>query len=99
MIAMFRQAKSFNGDISKWDVSGVEDMHGMFHHARSFGGDISTWNVSSVKDMDNMFKEAVAFTQQLCTPAWVDSTATKDQMFNGTSGSISPSTCTITTTP
>jgi surface protein len=35
---------AFNGDISKWDVSSVEDMSGMF--ARSvFNGDISQWKI------------------------------------------------------
>jgi hypothetical protein len=33
---------AYKGDISKWDVSSVEDMSGMF--ARSvFNGDISQW--------------------------------------------------------
>ncbi len=40
--------KPFNGDISKWDVSKVTDMHSMFFKA-NFNGDISKWNVSNVK--------------------------------------------------
>ena len=41
-------------NISKWDVSNVEDMCGMFKYS-NFNGDISNWNVSKVKDMSNMF--------------------------------------------
>lgn len=35
----------FNGDISKWDVSNVENMNSMFEES-SFNGDISKWDVS-----------------------------------------------------
>ena len=34
--AVFKNADAFNGDISKWDVSGVTDMY------------YSTWNDSSI---------------------------------------------------
>jgi len=44
----------FNGDISKWDVSNVEDMNGMFFSSK-FNGDISKWDVSNVNDMSMMF--------------------------------------------
>ena len=46
--------KKFNGDISKWDVSKVENMSGMFSDSK-FNGDISNWDVSKVKDMNRMF--------------------------------------------
>ena len=46
---------SFNGDISDWDVSNVENMASMFAHNMYFKQDISDWNVSKVDDMDNMF--------------------------------------------
>jgi len=32
----------FNSDISKWNVSRVEDMEGMFENSQ-FSGDISKW--------------------------------------------------------
>jgi len=99
MVAMFREATSFNTDISKWDVSSVQDMYGMFDGAASFNGDISKWDVSSVSDMDEMFRGATAFTQKLCGDAWVKSTASKLSMFEGSSGSISSTACTITTAP
>ena len=47
MSGMFRDTRSFNGDISPWDVSGVTDMSGMFRDTRSFNGDISPWDVSA----------------------------------------------------
>ena len=47
--------KTFNGNISQWDVSKVKDMKWMFVDS-SFNGDISQWDVSNVKDMYWMFK-------------------------------------------
>jgi len=46
--------EKFNGDISNWNVSNVENMAGMFENS-NFNGDISNWNVSNVKDMNEMF--------------------------------------------
>ncbi len=62
---MFRDAISFNGDISNWDVSGVTDMKRMFQNASSFNQDISGWNTSSVTNMVGMFNEADSFNQDL----------------------------------
>jgi len=44
----------FNGDISEWDVSNVENMCNMFAGS-TFNGDISNWDVSKVNDMRYMF--------------------------------------------
>ena len=44
----------FNGDISNWNVSNVENMESMFDNSK-FNGDISKWNVSNVKNMSGMF--------------------------------------------
>jgi surface protein len=52
----FDHISQFNGDISKWDVSNVEDMGGMFFKTQ-FNGDISQWNVSKVIDMEDMFRK------------------------------------------
>jgi len=46
---------SFNGDISKWDVSNVKNMGCMFAGATSFNQDISNWDVSNVETMLHMF--------------------------------------------
>ncbi len=47
--------RSFNGDISKWDVSNVMRMDEMFRKS-SFTGDISGWDVSKVVNMNSMFE-------------------------------------------
>ena len=47
--------------------------------------------------MDEMFNGATAFTHKLCGDAWIQSTASKGSMFEGSSGSISSTVCTITT--
>ena len=44
----------FTGDISKWDVSNVENMRYMFTNSK-FNGDISNWDVSNVILRGGMF--------------------------------------------
>ena len=58
---MFAWAQSFNGDISKWDVSNVKYMSKMFDCAFSFNGDLSKWDVSNVKYMSDMFLGAHSY--------------------------------------
>ena len=53
MYSMFYNSE-FNGDISKWDVSSVENTSYMFFDSK-FNGDISKWNTSTIKDMCSMF--------------------------------------------
>jgi len=52
------------GDLSKWDVSAVKDMHVMFWRS-SFNGDIASWNVSAVTTMQAMFRDS-PFNGDLC---------------------------------
>ena len=54
MHALFYKSE-FNGDISEWDVSNVEDMDYIFCYNSKFNGDISNWDVSKVKRMNYMF--------------------------------------------
>ena len=49
MIIMFYGCKSFNQDVSGWDVSNVTNMIYMFGGCESFNQDLSKWNVSKVK--------------------------------------------------
>jgi surface protein len=58
---MFSKADSFNGDISSWNVSSIENMSFMFNKASIFNQNLSRWNVSKVTDMDGMFQVAVRF--------------------------------------
>lgn len=44
----------YNGDISKWDTSNVNNMEWTFFNS-IFNGDISNWDVSDVKSMKYMF--------------------------------------------
>ena len=62
---MFKNARSFDGNLSAWDVSRVTDMTGMFWGVRSFDGDLSGWDVSHVKNMFTMFYNARSFDGDL----------------------------------
>ena len=57
--------QSFNGDISDWDVSSVDNMNCMFYNADYFNQNISDWDVSSVEDMSYMFYNATSFNQNI----------------------------------
>ena len=52
---MFKQAYNFNSDISKWDISGVNDIRRMFEDARSFNQDLSGWHIcdSNISQYEN----------------------------------------------
>ena len=50
--------KSFNQDISQWDVSNVNNMYGMFYNAKSFNQDLSDWDVSGSTNLNDMFESA-----------------------------------------
>ena len=54
MHSLFGDFQTFNGDISKWNVSNVTNMSWMFRNT-DFNGDISNWDVSNVTDMTFMF--------------------------------------------
>jgi len=65
MSLMFEGASSFNGDLSKWNVSNVTNMVRMFTDAVSFNGDLNKWDVSNVTTMFGMFATASSFNQDL----------------------------------
>lgn len=54
MRELFNKFKTFDGDISEWDVSNVKDMTDMFRDSE-FRGDISGWNVDNVECFFPMF--------------------------------------------
>lgn len=79
---IFKDATSFNQDISSWDVSNVTDMGSMFKGASTFNQPIGYWNVSNVTDMDSLFAGAESFNQDLSS--WnVGDVADMGSMFNG----------------
>ena len=57
--------ENFNGDISQWDVSNVENMNCMFWGCKKFNCDLSSWDVSNVKYMSSMFEGCKKFNQDL----------------------------------
>ena len=64
----FPNYPTFDGNIGRWDVGQVTDMHKMFHSASSFNADLSAWNTSSVTNMYQMFQAASSFNADLS--AW-----------------------------
>ena len=56
---MFLGCKSFNQDISKWDVSKVKYMTLMFNGCKKFNQDLSKWNVSNLSDMSFMLDKCL----------------------------------------
>ena len=78
-----------HGPIGKWDVSQVTNMSKIFRDLAYFNYTLSNWDVSRVTNMELMFDEASSFQQTLCGAAWVNSKASKDEMFTHSLGSIS----------
>lgn len=64
MAWMFSEAKSFNSNISHWDLSKVEDLEGIFAYAPAFNQPLR-WNTQNVLNMNNVFAGASAFNQPL----------------------------------
>ena len=48
-LAFGRDVSKFNGDISRWDVSNVDNMMYVFKGCQSLKCDISNWNTNNVK--------------------------------------------------
>ena len=64
MSTLFWRTK-FNGDISQWDVSNVNNMKYMFFVCKSFNQDISGWDVSNVTNMEGMFCGCESFNKDI----------------------------------
>ena len=62
---IFAYTKGFNGDLSSWDTSNVEDMRYMFSNSDNFNGDLSSWDTSNVEDMRYMFSGTTNFEGDL----------------------------------
>ena len=65
MNSMFYNASSFNGDISRWNTSKVQNMNSMFYGATIFNGYIGAWDTSNVQNMNSMFLNASIFNSDI----------------------------------
>jgi surface protein len=92
---VFVNKKNINPDIRNWRVDSVVNMNGMIQATDSFNIDLSGWIVSSVTDMNYMFYDATAYTQILCGNTWIESTASKSDMFKdaGSGAKIATEPC------
>ena len=54
---MFEKS-AFDGDISRWDVSKVQDMRFMFAHSR-FKQDISMWCPVNIAEIERVFVRSI----------------------------------------
>lgn len=63
---MFRDAETFNGDISRWDVAAATDMEGMFENARAFARPLTPWCVETITEEPSGFRTGSAMT----LPPW-----------------------------
>ena len=61
---MLYNAENFAGDLSKWDVSRVTNMHEAFGGATSFNSDLSNWQTSNVEDMEYLFYGATRYIRR-----------------------------------
>lgn len=59
---LFQNLDPHNIDISKWNVSNVENMAAMFYGCKNFNADLSLWDVSKVTNMYGMFAYCKKFT-------------------------------------
>ncbi len=80
MTNMFKNALSFNGNISNWDVSSVTNMNSLFEGASSFNQNLNSWDVSNVISMTSLFESASSFDGDVSD--WdVSSVKTMNSMF------------------
>ena len=81
---MFSDAKSFNSDLSSWDVSKVTSLSETFNGASAFNSDLSAWDVSKVTgyELIRTFADAKSFNSDLSK--WnVSKVIALSETFNG----------------
>jgi surface protein len=66
---MFYGCRSFNSDLSRWNVANATDLVGMFFNCRSFNSDLSSWNVANATSLVGMFAGCVSFDRTFVA-AW-----------------------------
>ena len=64
MSYLFKEKTNFNRDISKWNVSNVQNMESMFYNCFQFNKSLDNWD-SNVTNMSYMFYNCFEFNQPL----------------------------------
>jgi surface protein len=62
---MFKDATSFDQNISSWNISSVTNVADMFSGATSFNQDICSWGTSNGRYTRSMFRNATSFDQNV----------------------------------
>lgn len=62
---MFMQARSFNQNLDKWNISNVETVRQMFQDAHSFNQNLSNWVLDGSVDKYCMLFEAHDFNSEI----------------------------------
>ena len=55
----------FNGDISNWDTSNIENFNDLFRDCKNFNCDLSNWDTSNAKLMSSTFLGCKKFNQDI----------------------------------
>jgi surface protein len=79
MDSMFYEAKSFNQNISSWNISQVVSIDQMFDRAIAFDSPLE-WDTSNITSMERVFSQAYKFNQDISS--WNVSNVTKCSGFN-----------------
>ena len=64
----FMRCTSFNGDISRWDVSTITNLGNFLYgeyQMMNFAGDISSWDVSGVREWFQAFRDNIYFNSDI----------------------------------
>ena len=85
---MFKDATTFDYDLTMWDTTKVTNMEGMFQNASSFDSFISNWNTSNVTNMNYMFYNASSFSQETISEWDVKKLTTYKNIFCSTGLSL-----------
>ncbi len=73
----FRACDYFNGDISTWNTSKIQDIQSLFFDDVAFDQDVGFWNTSNITNMNSVFYNTDIFNQDL--GAWNTSSVTNMQ--------------------
>ena len=67
LFGAFNNIEKINFDVSRWDVSHVENMLWLFFNCKVLNCDLNNWNVSKVTNTYDTFKKCLSLKN---TPSW-----------------------------